>query len=162
MEKLSRTQRPLDLAQESAPPEASRNLSVLSAEHKEWPNVAAVAEDAGMLYVLDSGVLYEVEPSSGTRRRVGDDDWPRAAAMTAAGEHLYIVNGGQLEEVDPKTGASRKLGESDWAGTKAIVTVEGKLYIARNGLLYRVSPQDGSRQVLHITGGSPKNREPKP
>ena len=100
--------------------------------------------DTGGYGVVDSDRLYEVSPSDGSRRIVGDDDWPNTAAMGAARGHLYIVSDNQLYEVNPTTGARRSLGKPGWADTKAIVTVGDKLYIVAGGLLHRVNPNGGS------------------
>jgi len=130
--------------------------------HKEWRNISAAVAHADMLYVVDSGHLYEVSPMDGSRRIVGDDDWQNSAAMGAARGHLYIVSDNQFYEVSPTTGARRSLGKPDWAETKAIVTVGEKLYIVAGGLLHRVNPSDGSREVLHNKNDSTNHpRKPK-
>ena len=130
--------------------------------HKEWRNISAAVAHADMLYVVDSGHLYEVSPMDGSRRIVGDDDWQNCAAMGAARGHLYIVSDNQLYEVNPTTGARRSLGKPDWAETEAIVTLDDKLYIVAGGLLHRVNPSDGSREVLHNKNDSTNHpRKPK-
>lgn len=148
---LSRAQRNDNLATEEralkALPQAT--LSLLSTIQKDWPRVSAAVALADMLYVVDSGRLYEVSPNDGSRRSVGDDRWQNTAALGAAGGYLYLVCDDHLYEVDPKTGARRSAGKADWANTKAIVTVGDKLYVASKGLLYRVDPNDGSHEVLH-------------
>jgi len=125
------------------------HLSVLSSVQKEWSNVSAAAALADMLYVVDSGRLYEVNAADGSRRSVGDDRWQNTAAMAAAGNFLYLVCDSQLYEVDPKTGARRSVGKPDWESTRAIQAVGDKLYIVSNGWLHRVNPKDGSREVVH-------------
>jgi hypothetical protein len=112
-------------------------------------SISAMVAHADMLYVVDSGQLYEVRPIDGSRRIVGHDDWQNTTAMGAAGGHLYIVSDNQLYEVNPTTGARRSFGKPDWAETKAIVTVGDRLYIVANGLLQRVNPNDGSHEVFH-------------
>jgi hypothetical protein len=124
-------------------------MSVLATVVKEWPNVSAAAALANMLYVVDSGRLYEVNPDGGSRRSVGEDHWQNTAAMAAAGNFLYLVSDNQLYEVNPKTGARRSVGKPDWVSTKTIVTVGDKLYIVSNGWLHRLNPKDGSCEVLH-------------
>ncbi|MFN0020518.1 MAG: hypothetical protein ACKVP0_19850 [Pirellulaceae bacterium] len=137
-------------------------MSVPSTTVKEWPNVSAAAALADMLYMVDGGRLYEVNPNGGSRRSVGDDRWQNTAVMSAAGNYLYLVGDDQLFEVNPKTGARRSVGKPDWAGAKAILTVGDKLYIVSGGLLHRVNPSDGSHEVLHSkTESLKKSSEPK-
>jgi hypothetical protein len=154
-----------NLATEERAPAAlsqSTQMSVLSAAAKEWPNVSAAAALADRLYVVDSGRLYEVSATDGSRRSVGNDNWQNTAAMAAAGNYLYLVCDNQLYEVDPKTGARRSVGKPDWESTKAIVTVGDKLYIVSNGWLHRVNPKDGSREVVHgKTESLKQTSEPK-
>ena len=153
-----------NLATEERAPAAlsqSTQMSVLSAAAKEWPNVSAAAALADMLYVVDGGRLYEVNPNGGSRRSVGDDRWQNTAAMVAAGNYLYLVCDDQLYEVNPKTGTRRSMGKPDWAGTKAILTAGDKLYIASNGWLHRVDPKSGSHEVLHGKSESLKQTSPK-
>ena len=135
-------------------------LSVLDIHPEEWPNMSAAAALADMLYVVDSGHLYEVNTGDGSRRSVGVHDWQNIAAMGAAGGQLFIVKDNQLYEVNPKTGVRRSLGKPDWANTKAIVTAGDKLYIASNGLLHRVNSSDGSHEVLH--NNNEKQNSPSP
>jgi hypothetical protein len=152
-------------AEERKPRELSpmATLSVLSRHTAKWPDISAAVALAGMLYVVDSGHLYEVNANDGSRRSVGDADWRNTAAMGAAGGNLYLVCDNQLYEVNPKTGARRSLGKPEWANTKAILTAGDKLYIASNGLLHRVNPSDGSHEVLHSKNESAKQpHQPKP
>jgi len=136
--------------------------SAVPNHHKEWRNISAAVAHVDMLYVVDSGDLYEVSPIDGSRRIVGDDDWQNSAAMGAARGHLYIVSDNQLYEVSPTTGARRSLGKPDWAETEAIVTVGEELYIVAGGLLHRVNPSDGSHEVLHDKNDSTNDpRKPK-
>ena len=138
-------------------------LSVLDIHPEEWPNMSAAAALADRLYVVDSGHLYEVDASDGTRRSVGESDWRNTAAMGAEGGHLYIVCDHQLYKVNPKTGKRHSLGKPDWANTKAIMTIGDMLYIAANGQLHRVNPSDGSHEVLPGKGDRPNHpRQPKP
>lgn len=129
----------------------SRQLSVLAtvALGKEWPNVSAAAALADRLYIVDSGRLYEINPTDGSRRSVGEDRWQNTSAMGAARGYLYLVCDNRLYEVDPKTEKRRGLGIPEWANTKAIVAVDDKLHIVSNGWLHRVNPGDGSYEVLH-------------
>jgi len=130
--------------------------------HREWRNISAMVAHAEMLYVVDSGHLYEVSPIDGSRRVVGDDDWQNSTAMGAGGGHLYIVSDNQLYEVSPTTGARRSLGKLDWAETKAIVTVGEELYVVGGGLIHRVNSGDGSHQMLHNKNGNTNDpRKPK-
>jgi len=158
----------LSLAASADPSLAAYNLEprqeslVNPNHHREWQNVSAMAAHADMLYVVDSGHLYEVGPIDGSRRFVGDDDWQNTAAMGAANGHLYIVSDNQLYEVSPTSGARRSLGKPDWAETEAIVTVGDKVYIVAGGLLHRVNPNDGSHEVLHDKDDSTNDpRKPK-
>ncbi len=140
----------------------TEQLSLVPNHRKQWPNISAMVAHADMLYVVDSGQLYEVSPIDGSRRIVGDDDWKNTAAMGAASGHLYIVSDNQLYEVNPATGARRSLGKPDWVKTEAIVTVGDKLYIAGDDLLYRINPDEGSHEVLHQKSGSTNDlRNPK-
>ncbi|MGI8980270.1 MAG: hypothetical protein ACR2FY_13675 [Pirellulaceae bacterium] len=138
-------------------------LSVLSRDTAEWPNIAAAVALSDMLYVVDSGHLYEVSPQDGSRRNVGEADWRNTAAMGSAGGRLYVVCDNQLYEVNPETGVRRNVGKPEWATTKAMLTAGDKLYIASNGLLHRVNPSDGSHEVLHSKKES-RNQpsQPKP
>jgi hypothetical protein len=146
----------------SKPENLQTRLSVISNRRRQWRNISAMVAHADMLYVVDSGRLYEVTPIDGSRRLVGDDDWQNTAAMGAAGGYLYIVSDNRLYEVNPTTGARRSLGKPDWAETEAIVTVGDVLYIARKGLLYRVNPNDGSREdVSQQNDGTNGPRKPK-
>ena len=164
--KYSRLQRKEGLAREEralAALSKSKQLSVLSTVQKEWPNVAAAAVLADLLYVVDSSQLYEVNTGDGSRRRVGEDGWQNTAAMGAAGSHLYIVSDDQLYEVNPKSGVRRSLGEPEWPNTKAILTAGDKLYIVSNGWLYRVNPKGGSHEMLHgKSDGSKDVPRPQP
>ncbi len=158
----SRLQRE-SLATEDRKPRKLSKLSALELSSEEWLNLSATAALADMLYVVDSGHLYEVNASDGSRRSVGEADWRNTAAMGSFVGHLYLVCDNQLYEVNPKTAARRSLGKPNWVNTKAIVTAGGKLYIASNGLLHRVNPSDGSHEVLHITNDISNNaRQPKP
>src|SRR4029453_17910332 len=65
------------------PRSPSTTLSVLDV-HPEWQGISAAVALADMLYVVDSGHLYEVSPSDGSRRGVGNDNWQDTAAMGAA------------------------------------------------------------------------------
>ena len=149
--------------EEVAPTEESEVIEEsVPNRHKEWRNISAMVAHAEMLYVVDSGHLYEVSPIDGSRRIVGENDWQNCAAMGAASGHLYIVSDNQLYEVSPTTGARRSLGKPDWAETKSIVTVGDKLYIVGGGLLHRVNPSDGSHEVLHNKNDSTNDpRRPK-
>lgn len=152
------------VTEERKPRDLSRAtiLSVLSRDTAEWPNIKVAAALSEMLYVVDSGRLYEVSPSDGSRRNVGNDDWRNTAAMGAAEGRLYIVCDNQLYEVNPATGVRRSVGKPEWANTKAILTAGNRLYIASNGLLHRVNPSDGSHEVLHSIDESPSPpRRPK-
>jgi hypothetical protein len=138
-------------------------LSTLDIHPEERPNTSAMVALADMLYVVDSGHLYEVSPCDGSRRSLGDDHWRNTAAMGAAGGLLYIVSDHQLYEVNPMTGVRRSVGKSEWAKTTAIVTAGDKLYIISGGLLHRVNPRDGSHELLHSKNESPNpQRQPKP
>lgn len=136
---------------ESKPKELSglARFSVLDVFPKEWPSISATGAHAGLLYVVDSGHLYEVNPRDGSRRVLGNDDWQGTTALSAMGESLYLVCDDRLFEVNSKTGVRRGLGKPEWADTNAIMAVGNKLYIACGGHLYRVDPSDGSYEVLH-------------
>lgn len=137
-------------------------LSVLSPDAPVWPNITAAVALADRFYVVDSGHLYEVNISDGSRRSVGDDDWRNTAAMGSAGGHLYLVCDNQLYEVNPATGGRRSVGKPEWTNTRAIMTAGDKLYIASSGLLHRVNPSDGSHEVLRSKDDSPNHpRQPK-
>jgi hypothetical protein len=158
--KYSRLQRNENLAREERAPATlskSRQLSTLSSIQTDWPNVSAAAALDDLLYVVDSGHLYEVNAQDGSRRRVGEDDWQNTAAMGAASSHLYIVSDNQLYEVNPKTGARRGVGKPEWTNTKAVITAGDKVYIASNGWLHRVNPKGGSHEILHSTSDGSKN-----
>src|SRR5206468_390761 len=49
-------------------------LSVPDVHQEEWRNISAAVALADMLYVVDSGHLYEVSPGDGSRRGVGNDN----------------------------------------------------------------------------------------
>lgn len=114
----------------------------------EWRNVSAIGAHADMLYVVDNGRLYEVNPMDESYRVVGNDNWPNTTTVGVASANLYIVSDNQLYIVNPTNGARRRLGEPHWSDTEAIATVGDILYIVSDDRLYQVSPGDGSRELL--------------
>jgi hypothetical protein len=129
-----------------------------------WSGTTSMTSIADSLYIIRSGNLYRVNPTTGSRSIVGTaGDWSGATRMVAqqfttqsAPIYLYVIQNSRLHRVDPANGSYTVLGSPEWGGATSMgcyfpgSALFSSLLVIQNSRLHNVNP-DGSYQVL----GSP-------
>ena len=64
----------------------------------------------GQLYIVCDHQLYEVNPVTGARRRLGKPNWREVKDIVSIGDQLYIVGNGLVYRVHPDDGSRVVLG----------------------------------------------------
>ncbi len=122
------------------------------------------------LYIVEAGVLHEVNPASGKYEplnggRNTNVHWRASpVAITSLGNSLFILENGTLHAVDPASGtwttllAGRDAEHRNWSVQPIAMTALGNsLYIIENKRLHRVNPQTGSWTILDGGRENPEN-----
>jgi hypothetical protein len=86
--------------------------SVAAVKNDNW---GATAPDlfttlGGMLYVINSGTLYSINPTDGAYKALSEDDWSSAKELVALDGKLYIYADSAVYSLDPQTGAFTNIG----------------------------------------------------
>jgi hypothetical protein len=86
--------------------------AVVSVSKDNW---GATAPDlfttlGSVLYVVNGGALYSINPADGAYKQLSEDDWSSAKELVALDGKLYIYADSAVYSIDPQTGAFTNIG----------------------------------------------------
>ena len=98
-----------------------------------------LTEMGGKLYTIESGTLYQTDPSTMKWQQIGKEgQFSRVSAWEGTPSFIWMIDkSGNLYKVD-KDGTSTLLGDS-YGETTMLTTLNGKLWTVEGGSLYKTS-----------------------
>ena len=112
-----------------------------------------LAYKKGLLSEERSGILYRIDPKTGTWEEIaGEFD---SIAATVLNDQVYTIRrNGSLCRTEPDTGESEVIADNSFVGTQHLIAARDRLYtIEMTGSLYCVDPKDGSWKIVGEPGG---------